>query len=164
MVRIQRQHGLWTLLSRCIAELQEDSLTNPIDLGLYSDNRFRAHLGATPLQKARSNEFFLPGNPRSITEKWKQVPKDLLSAGFIAGIQDLRPNMGELRQTGSIPAWATARSSQSSADSWTSGQSMPVPTMGELHGLPPGWCVPAISTLVHELNAAAGTPAPSWLT
>ena len=112
------------------------------------------------------DRYFPPGNNRPIAEKWKDVPKQLKDHGLIHSV----PNLGGgsawgdfLRLVEFRNGLLHARASRPETPG-LSASSLPVPSMDQLRSLSPGWACGVVSRLIQELNAAAGTNPPDWIT
>jgi hypothetical protein len=110
------------------------------------------------------NEFFVPGNQDSITDKWKRVPKELHSKSLIAN----PPNLGGVTwaQFSKLVDYRNGLLHARSSRAVTPGQpdkEKPMPAPEELHDLPAGWAAGTVRDLINEINSAAGTKPLAWL-
>jgi hypothetical protein len=112
----------------------------------------------------RLNRYFPPGQIRSVTEKWKEVPKQLKTDGLIPAVPDLGQtywrdwvNLVEIRN-----GLVHARSSRPET-SLQPEKEKPFPSKGDLDQLPAGWATKVAITLVKRLHDAIGTTTPAWL-
>lgn len=112
------------------------------------------------------DRYFPPGNNRPIAEKWKEVPKQLKGHGLIHSV----PNLGGgsawgdfLRLIEFRNGLLHARASRPETPG-LSASSLPVPSMDQLRSLSPGWACGVVRRLIQELNTAAGTNLPDWIT
>lgn len=107
--------------------------------------------------------YFPPESATPIRDKWKHIAQTLASDGLI----DAAPNFGGT-------TWADfvrlvdfrnglLHGSASRPYSTSISIGLPVPTMWDLDGMPPGRSVRIVFSLIDELNAAAGTSNPLWL-
>jgi hypothetical protein len=108
--------------------------------------------------------YFPLGNRRGLTEKWKEVPKQLCRDGHLSGT----PNLGGTNwsdfqtlicyRNGLVHARASRPETKGQAD-----DENPIPSKTTLDSLSAGWAVCVIVALIRDLHNAVGTPPPSWL-
>lgn len=110
------------------------------------------------------DQYFPPGERRSISEKWKEIPKKLRDEGLINGLPDLSGSTWQ--QFLSLVKFRNglihAQSSRPETSSLHESQ-MPLPSIDQLQSLDAGWPVQVIIKLIEELNSAAATQLPKWL-
>jgi hypothetical protein len=109
--------------------------------------------------------YFPPGTFRPITDKWKEVPKQLKAEGRIRDVPPLGggtawPDFGLLVEFRN--GLLHARSSRPETAGLPEA-SLPRPSMQQLDDLASGWAVGVVRQLILELCSAAGTPPPEWL-
>jgi len=107
----------------------------------------------------RIDQFFPPGNPSPILEKWKRVPEKLRSDGLVSGVPDLSGRTWA--RFDKLVKFRNGLLHGAASRPQTSGlppENMPLPTMEELYALPAGWCVQVVSDLIAELSTATGIP------
>lgn len=112
------------------------------------------------------DRYFPPGDPQPIKDKWKVVSKQLKDHGLIHSV----PNLGGgsawgdfLRLIEFRNGLLHARASRPETPG-LSATSLPVPSMDQLRSLSPGWACSVVRRLIQELNTAAGTNPPDWIT
>lgn len=112
------------------------------------------------------DHYFSPSNKRPIIDKWKDVPKQLKANGLIHSV----PNLGDVSAWGDFLRLVNfrngllhARASRPETPG-LSDSSLPVPSMDQLRSLSPGWACGVVGRLIQELNTAAGTNSPDWIT
>jgi len=112
----------------------------------------------------RLEEYFKPGNFASIAKKWRDIPKQLKIDGLIVDA----PNLGGqswqefLRLIDFRNGLLHARASRPETAGLREEQ-MPLPTLDDLARLQAGWAVKVVSAIILELNGAAKTVPPDWL-
>jgi len=112
------------------------------------------------------DRYFPPGKNRPIAEKWKDVPKQLKDHGLIHSV----PNLGSGSAWGDFLRLVEFRNGLLHAraslpeTSGLSASSLPVQSMDQLRSLLPGWASGVVRRLIQELNTAAGTNPPDWIT
>ncbi len=110
--------------------------------------------------------YFPPGKHRPVLDKWKDIPKKLVTDGLISA----SPGLGgdTWRSFGSLVRDyrnGLIHASVSRPESFGLPEDFqPKPSMLDLSNLPAGWALETITRLIVELNTAAGTQPPSWLT
>lgn len=110
------------------------------------------------------DRYFPPGERRSITDKWKDISKQLHADGLIRSTPNLGGSTWQNFRTlvefrnGLIHARASRPETTGLPE-----ERMPLPTVTQLHSLHPGWAVQVVIQLIAELNSAAGTRLPTWL-
>lgn len=109
-------------------------------------------------------QYFPPGRWRTVTDKWKEVPKQLFADGFISGIPNLNgPYWNEwLELIEYRNGLIHARSSRPEMASLPEKE-RPVPSKTTLDKLQAGWAVRVVVKLLSQLHIAVGTTTPSWL-
>jgi hypothetical protein len=108
---------------------------------------------------------YLPsGDRRGVTQRWKDIPKDLVRDGVIPATLDLNVDAVEWRRLvnyrdGLVHANAS-RPEQLGVDQpeW-----MPMPSKSELDNLEPGWALGVVVERIRRLHQAVGTDPPTWL-
>ncbi len=112
------------------------------------------------------NRYFPPGANRPIGEKWRDVPKQLKDDALIHSV----PNLGGGSAWGDFliliefrNGLLHARASRPET-AGLSASSFPVPSMDQLRSLSAGWACGVVCRLIQELNTAAGTNPPDWIT
>ena len=111
------------------------------------------------------NRVFPVGERRPILEKWKEIPKQLLASGLITAV----PNLGSgatWREFQLLVEFRNGLLHARSSRPETAGlpeANLPVPSLGQLQTLDPGWPSQVVRRLILELCAATGTTAPYWL-
>ena len=109
-------------------------------------------------------EYFPLESKKSITQQWKEVPKQLRSEGLISGVLDMSdfhgPDWHRLikYRNGFVHASASRPVSASAPDT-----PAPVPTITDLEGLVPGWALGVVVQHIRRLHDAVETPVPEWL-
>jgi hypothetical protein len=108
--------------------------------------------------------YFDPQKPKSIQDKWRDVPKDLRAAGLIAGVPDLSgrtwsdfTDLVDYRN-GLVHGGASRPTSAGLPQ-----KSLPMPDIATLDSLPPGWALGIVRKLLDELVLASGKATPQWL-
>jgi hypothetical protein len=109
--------------------------------------------------------YFPLGEKRGLTQKWKEVPKQLCKDRLLRGT----PNLGEKSwrdfktvicyRDGLVHAGASLPEMKKEPPDGKN----PVLTRSMLDSLSPGWAVRVIVALVRDLHNAVGTPTPAWL-
>jgi hypothetical protein len=113
----------------------------------------------------RLNKYFPPGRRRGVTEKWKEIPRELKDDGLIPATPQLSDsaNWGEFRKLiGFRDGLIHASASRPENPSLHADES-PVPSKTQLDNLSAGWAIGAVVAMIRNLNRAAGTPDPNWL-
>lgn len=111
------------------------------------------------------DRFFPPGERRSITDKWREIPKALKIAGLISAV----PNLGGGSAWGDFQLLVEFRNGLLHARSSrpeTAGlpdASLPVPSLGQLQRLEAGWPTQVVCRLILDLHSGVGTSPPRWL-
>lgn len=111
------------------------------------------------------DRFFPPGERRSITDKWREIPKALKDSGLIAAV----PNLGGGSAWGDFQRLVEFRNGLLHARSSRPGRaglpdaSLPVPSLVELQSVGAGWPTDVVRRLILDLHASIGTPPPPWL-
>ena len=110
------------------------------------------------------NRYFVPGRFRRVEEKWKEIPKELTADLSIAQA----PNQGHANWGDFLDVVAFRHGLVHAGASRPHAGDLPekeraIPTMQQLSGLPPGWALGVVVTLIRRLHDAVGTPAPAWL-
>jgi hypothetical protein len=113
----------------------------------------------------RLNKYFPPGRHKSVTDKWKDIPKELKDDGLIPATPPLNTpgDWGDFQKlieyrNGLIHA----RSSRPETSSLPANE-LPVPSKTQLDNLSAGWAIRIVVAMIRNLNRAAGTPDPDWL-
>ena len=110
------------------------------------------------------NDYFPPDEKRPITEKLKEIPKQLKKNGHILSVPDFGgqswQNVRDLvsYRNGLLHARASRPETNGLPE-----KSMPVPSKGLLEGLDAGWATNVVRTLIIELHEAVGSAPPDWL-
>jgi hypothetical protein len=109
--------------------------------------------------------YFPPSDRRGILDKWKEVPKKLNREGLIPKAPDLgSATWVEFRRLVEFRnGLIHASSSRPETDNLPTA-SIPYPSKSDLDGLEAGWATRAVFHLIVELNTAAATRTPAWLT
>lgn len=126
-------------------------------------------LQTTPGHYSRIDAYFPPkpvkGWNRSVTDQWKEVPKELHAVNILANKLDLSGAHGDdwLRlvdyRNGLIHALA------SRPQEYGPGPPIrPLVTADDLHAMAPGWATSVVEERVLRLHQAEGTAPPPWLT
>jgi hypothetical protein len=112
----------------------------------------------------RLNDFFRPGCFKSVTDKWKDIPKELVRDGLITSAPDnggttwsefdtlVEYRNGLLHAAASRPATPEQPEKE-----------RPIPPQGALAQLGQGWAAGTVKALIVALCTAAGTNPPDWL-
>jgi len=112
----------------------------------------------------RSREYLPARDKRGVTDRWKDIPRQLLADGVIGAIPDLGgPHGEEWRRLvdyrdGLVHANASRPETAGLPPEW-----MPMPSKSELDELEPGWAVRVVVERVRLLHKAVGTDPPEWL-
>jgi hypothetical protein len=107
--------------------------------------------------------FFPPGKKRGVTEKWRDIPRLLHKLKLISGLPDFGGKHGDRWQTlvayrdGFVHAAASRPSTR-----FQSAGEKPVPPLGALDALEPGWAVRIVVERIRLLHRAVGTTPPPW--
>ena len=108
--------------------------------------------------------YFPPDSKRGVTQKWKEVPKQLNDEGLTSGI----PNYGESWWEGWLQlvcyrdGLVHARSSRPETISQLDKEN-PLPSKTKLDQLAAGGAVRTVIALIRNLHDAVGTATPAWL-
>ncbi len=110
------------------------------------------------------NNYFRPGNPRNVRDRWKEVLSELFNDGKIKAAPDWNQsfwvnfcNLIDMRN-GLVHGGASrAETTQQSRDE------KPYPSIGDLRTMDAGWPTRVVVSLVKELHNTVGTPPPTWL-
>jgi hypothetical protein len=111
-------------------------------------------------------KYFPVGQKTPITDKWKEVPKELLRDGLIKDTPDLR---GQTWQTFREQVHEYYRNSLIHASvsrpqkKVTASLAPPADWKAELGRLSAGWAIGIVAALIRGLNDKAGTRTPDWL-
>jgi len=110
------------------------------------------------------NQYFPPGEGQPVKDKWKLVPKKLLSAGLVPAVPDLNQPYWEhfTKLVTMRNGLVHARSSRPETTQ-IQEKEKPLPSKEDLDNLPAGWATEVVVTLVKELHKAVGTSEPDWL-
>lgn len=110
------------------------------------------------------NQYFPPGEGQPVKDKWKLVPKKLLSAGLVPAVPDLNQPYWEhfTKLVTMRNGLVHARSSRPETTQIPEKEK-PLPSKEDLDNLPAGWATEVVVTLVKELHKAVGTSEPDWL-
>lgn len=109
-------------------------------------------------------DYFPVRDRRSLSDRWKEVPKQLLKNGLITQVPVLGGAHGQEWQRlldyrhGLVHALASRPQTTARPK-----ERMPVPSKTELDRLPAGWAVRVVIERVRRLHDAAGRPLPEWL-
>ncbi len=112
----------------------------------------------------QSRKYLPSRDRRGVTDRWKQIPKQLLEDGFIPAKPDLGDPHGMewLRlvdyRDGLVHANASRPETAGLTAEW-----MPRPTKSELDTIEPGWALNVVLERVRRLHQAVGTQPPPWL-
>jgi hypothetical protein len=110
------------------------------------------------------NRYFPPGKWRSVSEKWKEIPKQLFDDGLIANLPNFNDPYWEKwlelieYRNGLIHARSSRPETASIAE-----KEKPIPSKTTLDNLQAGWALRIVVELIKQLHKAAGTSPPSWL-
>jgi hypothetical protein len=99
------------------------------------------------------NQYFPPGKWQSITDKWKYIPKRLLSDGLVPAAPDLSQSYWEhfTKLVDMRHGLVHARSSRPETTRLPEREK-PLPSKEDLDKLPAGWATQVVVTLVKELH------------
>ena len=101
---------------------------------------------------------------RSVTDKWKEITKALVSHGRIPAAPSFTgktwQNFHSLVDFRNCLIHARVSRPQTAG---RSESQLPFPTIEQLQTLKPGWAVGVVTALIRELHAATGTEEPDWL-
>ena len=112
----------------------------------------------------RMGTYFSPGGRRGVTEKWKDVPRQLEKDGELSGTPDLGKQFWEdwLQLIRYRDGLIHARASLPDG-SEVSPDDAPFPTGKDLADLEPGWAIATTLRMVSQFHDAAGMKLPDWL-
>ena len=111
------------------------------------------------------DRFFPPGERRSISDKWKEIPKALKAAGLINAV----PNLGDGSAWGDFRRLVDFRNGLLDARSSrpkTAGRpdaSLPLPFLEQLQQIKGGWPSQVVDRLIRDLHSSLDTSPPVWL-
>jgi hypothetical protein len=116
---------------------------------------------------ARLDAYFQPvppGKHRSVTDKWKEITRLLVSDGQIASAPSFTGKTWQNfhRLVDFRNGLIHARISRPQTAGLSESQ-LPFPTIEQLQTLEPGWAVGVVTALIRELHVATGTEEPDWL-
>ena len=128
------------------------------------DEVLQHKIGPGPDHHKNLLKYFPVGKKRGAYDKWREIPRQLADDGYILGCPDL----------GNCPWWidfctllnyrdglihASASRPEVSSIPCPNPQAAPVPNLGVLEDMSPGWPLGVVVTLVREFNSAAGRAA-----
>jgi hypothetical protein len=109
-------------------------------------------------------KYFPPGQKRGISEKWKEIPKQLRKDGLIAAVPDYGTktfmdftDLVKIRD-GVVHARCSRPKSPNQAN-----DERPFPTLADLRAKGPGWAVRIVVALIEDLHETLKTSKPLWL-
>jgi hypothetical protein len=110
------------------------------------------------------NQYFPPGGRQPVKDKWKLIPKKLVSNGVIPAAPDLsRAYWNDFTKLVDMRnGLVHARSSRPETTQLREIEK-PLPSKGDLDKMPAGCATEVVVTLVKELHKAVGTTEPDWL-
>jgi hypothetical protein len=112
----------------------------------------------------RLDNYFPPGKKRGVTQKWKEIPGELLRDGLITATPQFNGQdwANFLKLTEYRDGLIHARPSRPENPSLPAN-ALPVPSKNDLDSLTPGWAIGVVIAMIRNLNRAAGTSNPNWL-
>lgn len=111
------------------------------------------------------NNYFPPGRWMTVTEKWKEIPKQLFADRLIPGLPVLESPgyWGEwLKLIEFRNGLIHARASRPETAALNENEK-PKPSKTALDNMAPGWPTGVVVELIRRLHAAAGSPVPEWI-
>jgi hypothetical protein len=115
---------------------------------------------------SKLERYFPKGQKKSITDKWKDVPKMLHHDGLIKGTPDLSGQTWKAfrdRVHGCYRNSLIHASVSRPQEKVTASSTPPPDWKAELAKLPAGWAIGIVAELMRGLNDKAGTHTPDWL-
>lgn len=111
-------------------------------------------------------DLFAEDDRRGVSEKWREVPRQLHQAGLIPGLPDFGGAHGTewKRIIGYRNGLIHAGSSRPETSDMPEGMARPVPSKTDLDDLKSGWALGVVVDRIQRLHRAAGTSPPDWLT
>jgi hypothetical protein len=111
------------------------------------------------------NTYFAPNARRGITEKWKDVLKDLHSNGLISKYPDTSTRVWQdfVTLVGYRDGFVHARVSRPETAGLPKNE-QPLPSKSDRNTIAPGWATRIVNRLIAHLHAEIGTQPPVWLT
>lgn len=110
------------------------------------------------------SKYFPAGRKRGVTQKFREIPKELQRDGRLPGSLDCGGH--EFRAFQQLVGFRDGLVHASASRPETSGQhpdDAPVPSKDQLEALPAGWAVAVARTLLEKLHCDTSTPPPNWL-
>jgi hypothetical protein len=110
------------------------------------------------------DRYFPVGHKRGVTEKFKEVPKQLAHDGLIRQPLDCGgPEFAAFRQLVEYRDGLVHASASRPDTSSLPAEAKPIPSRHDLDSLPAGWASGVIRRLLQKLHTDTGTPPPTWL-
>ena len=103
---------------------------------------------------------------QSPIEKWKGIPKKLYNDGLIQDIPKIDSIKQDWKGFKKVVKYRNGLSHSASSipqNLSLSLGSVPVPPLGELHKIKPGWAIKTIIGMIKQFHKAASMPTPEWL-
>ena len=113
---------------------------------------------------SKLDDFFPPEDRRGVTEKWKEIPKDLLSKKYISNLPDLGQQywVDWLKIVDHRNGLIHARASRPDSAS-IPVDTRPKPDSSTLSNMDPGRALTVTIKMITEFHKAVGITLPEWL-